>query len=52
MTAFDGAIEQPALALWRDDPNRPGAARHVLRRRANCNGAARRGEYSIEMEPA
>ncbi len=50
--SFARAIQQPALEIWRgQDANVPAAQRALLHR-ANCNRAARRGEYSAEMEKA
>jgi fructose-bisphosphate aldolase class I len=48
--SFARAIQQPALELWKGlDANVP-AAQQALYHRACCNRAARRGEYSAEME--
>jgi fructose-bisphosphate aldolase class I len=48
--SYARAIQQPALELWRGlDANVP-AAQQALYHRACCNRAARRGEYSAEME--
>jgi fructose-bisphosphate aldolase class I len=48
--SFARAIQQPALELWKGlDANVP-AAQQALYHRARCNRAARRGEYSAEME--
>jgi len=50
--SFARAIQQPALQIWKGErANRP-AAQKALNHRANCNRAARRGEYSAEMELA
>ena len=48
--SFSRAIQQPALELWRGDPENVAAAQKALRHRARCNGAAQRGEYTTEME--
>ena len=48
--SFARAIQEPALALWRGLPANVAAAQRVLVHRADCNGAARRGEYSAAME--
>jgi fructose-bisphosphate aldolase class I len=50
--SFGRAIQQPALDLWHGDPDKAVDAQHVLRRRSSCNRAARRGQYSIELESA
>ena len=48
--SYARAIQQPALELWKGlDANVP-AAQQALCHRAFCNQAARRGEYSAEME--
>ena len=48
--SYARAIQQPALELWKGlDANVP-AAQQALYHRAKCNRAARRGEYSAEME--
>jgi fructose-bisphosphate aldolase class I len=43
--SFARAIQQPALELWRGDAANVGAAQQALYHRADCNRAARRGEY-------
>jgi fructose-bisphosphate aldolase class I len=48
--SFSRAIQQPALELWRGDPNNVAAAQKALYHRARCNGLARRGEYTPELE--
>jgi len=48
--SYARAIQQPALKLWKGlDVNVP-AAQLALYHRADCNRAARRGNYSPEME--
>ncbi|MGA7107870.1 MAG: class I fructose-bisphosphate aldolase [Terracidiphilus sp.] len=48
--SYARAIQQPALELWNGlDANVP-AGQQALYHRACCNRAARRGEYSAEME--
>jgi len=48
--SYARAIQQPALELWKGlDANVP-AAQQALYHRARCNRAARRGQYSLEME--
>ncbi len=50
--SFARAIQQPALEIWRgEDANAP-AAQQALFHRAECNRAARRGEYTAAMEGA
>ena len=44
------AIEQPALEIWRGQEANASAAQQLVNRRAKCNRAARRGEYSVAME--
>jgi fructose-bisphosphate aldolase, class I len=43
--SFARAIQQPALEAWRGQPANVGAAQQALFHRADCNRAARRGEY-------
>lgn len=50
--SFARAIQQPALEIWRGEQANVRAAQQALFHRANCNRAARRGEYSAEMEKA
>jgi fructose-bisphosphate aldolase class I len=48
--SFARAIQQPALELWRGEEARVSVAQQALVHRANCNRAARRGEYYAAME--
>jgi fructose-bisphosphate aldolase class I len=48
--SFARAIQQPALELWRGDEANVPAAQQALLHRAQCNRAARRGEYCAAME--
>ena len=48
--SFSRAIQQPALEIWRGNESRVSAAQEALHHRARCNWAARRGEYSAELE--
>jgi fructose-bisphosphate aldolase class I len=48
--SFARAIQQPALELWKGQEANVPAAQQALVHRARCNQAARRGEYSQEME--
>jgi fructose-bisphosphate aldolase, class I len=48
--SFARAIQQPALEIWRGDESHVLAAQRALNYRANCNRAARRGEYNAAME--
>jgi len=48
--SFARAIQQPALEIWCGDEANVAAAQAALLRRARCNRAARRGEYSAAME--
>lgn len=50
--SFARAIQQPALALWRGLPANVAPAQRVLVHRADCNRAARLGQYSAVMESA
>jgi len=48
--SFARAIQQPALEIWQGKEANVSAAQKALVHRANCNRAARRGEYSAAME--
>lgn len=48
--SFARAIQQPALEIWRGEESHVLAAQEALYHRANCNRAARRGEYNAAME--
>ncbi len=50
--SFARAIQQPALGIWHGQEANVKAAQQALLRRATCNRAARRGEYSTAMEKA
>jgi fructose-bisphosphate aldolase class I len=50
--SFARAIQQPALEIWSGEPANVVAAQKALLHRAECNRAARRGEYSAAMELA
>jgi fructose-bisphosphate aldolase class I len=45
--SFARAIQQPALEIWRGQADNVGAAQRALLHRADCNRAARRGEYDV-----
>jgi fructose-bisphosphate aldolase class I len=48
--SFSRAIEQPALEIWKGKEENIPKAQAALYHRAKCNLAARKGEYTIEME--
>jgi fructose-bisphosphate aldolase class I len=48
--SYSRAIQQPALEIWKGQDSNVLAAQQALYHRALCNQAARRGEYSPEME--
>jgi len=48
--SFARAIQQPALAIWRDKDAHRGQAQHALLHRARCNRAARKGMYTAAIE--
>ena len=50
--SFARAIQQPALEIWQGKEEHVSAAQQALLHRANCNWAARRGEYNAAMEEA
>jgi fructose-bisphosphate aldolase class I len=47
---YGRALQEPALAAWKGAHANVGAAQRSLYHRAQCNGAARHGNYSPEME--
>ena len=47
--SFARAIQQPALEIWQGSDANVPAAQKALLHRANCNRAARRGEYTSAM---
>jgi len=48
--SFARAIQQPALEIWQGQETNVWAAQQALYHRAHCNMAARKGEYSSDME--
>jgi fructose-bisphosphate aldolase class I len=50
--SFARAIQQPALEIWRGETSNVPAAQQALFHRADCDRAARRGEYTAAMENA
>ena len=48
--SYGRGLQAAALATWRGKPDNVAAAQRQYRHRARCTGAARRGEYSPEME--
>lgn len=48
--SFARAIQQPAMEIWGGEEGNIKSAQKALLHRANCNHAARRGEYSSAME--
>jgi fructose-bisphosphate aldolase class I len=48
--SFARAIQQPALEIWLGQETNVKAAQQALLHRAQCNRAARRGEYAAMME--
>lgn len=48
--SFGRALQAPVLQAWAGDDANRGAAQRALLHRARLNGAARRGEYSAELE--
>ena len=50
--SFARAIQRPALEIWGGQEKNVVAAQKALYHRANCNRAARRGDYGAAMEAA
>ena len=48
--SFASAIQKPALEIWHGKQANVSAAQQALQHRAQCNRAARRGEYNAAME--
>ncbi len=48
--SYGRALQATPLEVWRGEPANAAAARAAYAHRARCTGAARRGEYSPEME--
>ena len=48
--SFSRAIQEPALEVWENSDFNISATQKVLALRANCNRAARSGEYTSAME--
>jgi fructose-bisphosphate aldolase class I len=48
--SFARAIQQPAMRIWRGEPENRTTAQDALYHRARCNVAARRGEYGAALE--
>ena len=48
--SFARAIQQPALEIWRGLPANVPAAQQAPFHRADCNRAARRGEYDPVLD--
>ena len=50
--SYGRALQEPALAAWKGSAANIQSAQKALFHRAQCNGAARRGKYSSEIEKA
>jgi fructose-bisphosphate aldolase class I len=48
--SFARAIQQPALEIWRGLQTKVSAAQRALLHRAQCDAAARRGDYDAALE--
>lgn len=48
--SYARAIQQPALEIWKGNDANVSAAQQALVHRARCNRAARRGDYTAQME--
>lgn len=48
--SYARALQEPVLDAWRGKPGNVGAAQKVFHRRAQMNGAARKGQYKPDME--
>jgi fructose-bisphosphate aldolase class I len=50
--SYGRALQDPALKAWGGKPEHVSRAQQVFHRRALCNGAARFGKYTAQMEAA
>ena len=48
--SYGRALQDPVLKTWKGDPANAAAAQRAYYHRARCNGAARFGKYTKEME--
>jgi fructose-bisphosphate aldolase class I len=48
--SYGRALQDPVLKTWKGDPGNVAAAQRAFYHRARCNGAARFGKYTKEME--
>lgn len=48
--SYGRALQDPVLKAWRGNPANVRAAQGAFHHRARCNGAARSGKYTKEME--
>lgn len=48
--SYARAIQNPAMEIWKGEEANVSAAQKALYHRAKCNSAARRGQYTPEME--
>jgi fructose-bisphosphate aldolase class I len=48
--SYGRALQDPVLKAWKGEPGNAAAARKAFFHRARCNGAARHGRYTEEME--
>ena len=48
--SFARALQEPALDVWRGDSANVSGAQRAFLHRARCNGAAREGRYTPELE--
>jgi fructose-bisphosphate aldolase class I len=50
--SFGRALQEHSLKAWKGSPTNVAAAQRIFLHRAQCNGAARYGQYSDRMEKA
>ena len=48
--SYGRALQQPVLQAWQGQEENVAEAQRLFYHRAKCNGAARSGEYSSQME--
>jgi len=50
--SYGRALQAPVLEAWKGDSSRIAAGQQAFLHRARCNGAARSGRYTAELERA
>ena len=48
--SYGRALQEPVLTAWKGVPGNVAAAQAAFNHRSRCNGAARYGKYTRQME--